>query len=58
MRARHELELTRYSAFWGQSFVTELTRISAHSADKFQAKKITVAASSEDGALIPEKAVA
>lgn len=28
------------SAFWGQSFVTELTRISAHSADKFQSKKL------------------
>ncbi|RAK89492.1 alpha,alpha-trehalose-phosphate synthase 1 [Aspergillus costaricaensis CBS 115574] len=27
------------SAFWGQSFVTELTRISEHSAEKFHAKK-------------------
>lgn len=52
--AHQELRLTCYSAFWGQSFVTELTRISAHSADKFQAKKLAVAASSEDGA-VPEK---
>lgn len=28
------------SAFWGQSFVTELNRISAHSAEKFQSKKL------------------
>lgn len=43
------------SAFWGQSFVTELTRISSHSADKFQAKKIAVAASSAaDGSITPE----
>ncbi|KAF4203901.1 hypothetical protein CNMCM8927_008048 [Aspergillus lentulus] len=27
------------SAFWGQSFVTELNRISAHSAGKFQSRK-------------------
>lgn len=27
------------SAFWGQSFVTELNRISAHSAGKFEARK-------------------
>lgn len=26
------------SAFWGQSFVTELNRISAHSAAKFQSR--------------------
>ncbi|KAJ5503941.1 hypothetical protein N7463_006815 [Penicillium fimorum] len=45
-RALNFAKLDRYvskytSAFWGQSFVTELTRISAHSADKFQSKKLT-----------------
>ncbi|KAJ5138353.1 uncharacterized protein N7515_003201 [Penicillium bovifimosum] len=46
-RALNFAKLDRYvskytSAFWGQSFVTELTRISAHAADKFQSKKLTV----------------
>lgn len=48
------------SAFWGQSFVTELTRIAAHSADKFQAKKLAVSSSekssSENETPVPEKA--
>ncbi|KNG84267.1 alpha,alpha-trehalose-phosphate synthase 1 [Aspergillus nomiae NRRL 13137] len=31
------------SAFWGQSFVTELTRISTQSAEKFQSKRASLA---------------
>ncbi|KAJ6189752.1 hypothetical protein N7519_004660 [Penicillium mononematosum] len=51
-RALNFAKLDRYvskytSAFWGQSFVTELTRISAHSVDKFQAKKLAEADSNE-----------
>jgi trehalose 6-phosphate synthase len=51
------------SAFWGQSFVTELTRISAHSAEKFHSKKASVvgnadvvngASVSDEGNLIPQ----
>lgn len=38
-----------YSAFWGQSFVSELTRISTHSAEKFQSK-MAMAASAHVGA--------
>jgi trehalose 6-phosphate synthase len=38
----------RYSAFWGQSFVTELTRISAHSAEKFQSKKLRTVDETEE----------
>lgn len=37
------------SAFWGQSFVTELTRISAASAEKFQAKSSLMTASAQVG---------
>lgn len=40
--------LTHHSAFWGHSFVTELTRISAHSEQKFH-KKAALAASSHVG---------
>lgn len=40
--------LIKYSAFWGQSFVTELTRISTHSAEKFQSK-MAMAASARVG---------
>lgn len=44
-----EDELTKlYSAFWGQSFVTELTRISSHSADKFQSKKLAIVDNAAD----------
>ncbi|KAF4214158.1 hypothetical protein CNMCM8980_003744 [Aspergillus fumigatiaffinis] len=35
------------SAFWGQSFVTELNRISAHSAGKFQSRKAKLPESAE-----------
>ncbi|KAF7115793.1 hypothetical protein CNMCM5793_003433 [Aspergillus hiratsukae] len=35
------------SAFWGQSFVTELNRISAHSAAKFQSRKAKLPESAE-----------
>jgi hypothetical protein len=38
-----ELPLTYFSAFWGQSFVTELTRISTQSAEKFQSKRASLA---------------
>jgi trehalose 6-phosphate synthase len=53
-RALNFAKLDKYvskytSAFWGQSFVTELTRISAHSADKFQATKLALADNSTDG---------
>lgn len=41
--------LINRSAFWGQSFVAELTRISAHSAEKFQSK-MAMAVSAHVGA--------
>lgn len=43
-----------YSAFWGQSFVTELTRISAHSAEKFQAKKVAISDNNADNEIPTE----
>lgn len=53
-RALNFAKLDKYvskytSAFWGQSFVTELTRISANSADKFQAAKLAITDNSTDG---------
>ncbi|KAJ5597394.1 Alpha-alpha-trehalose-phosphate synthase [Penicillium hordei] len=55
-RALNFAKLDRYvskytSAFWGQSFVTELTRISARSAEKFQSKKLAEADSNETAGL-------
>lgn len=41
-------QLISSSAFWGQSFVSELSRISAQSADKFQSKKMAIADSTDD----------
>lgn len=38
-----------HSAFWGQSFVTELTRISAASAEKFHTKSSLISASAQVG---------
>ncbi|CAI7644697.1 unnamed protein product [Penicillium palitans] len=44
------------SAFWGQSFVTELTRISARSGDKSPATKLTLGKANGAGALVSETA--
>ena len=53
-RALNFAKLDKYvskytSAFWGQSFVTELNRISSHSADKFQSTKLAIADNMTDG---------
>jgi hypothetical protein len=48
------VQLINYSAFWGQSFVAELTRISAHGEKKLKLRRASLAKPPRQDS-IPEK---